>query len=551
MNAFQNLNKLAPDVVWSSPLAIVVFDMNYSIQLWNPAAETLFGWKKEDVLGKPFPTVSAHEGEKNEFVELMESVKQEETLLIRRTRRPRKDGSILDVSISVSPLRANGSKVIGAIGIFADITSHKQSEDLYKTLAESSYAGVYVVQNGKFQFINRNAAAYAGYTIQEIIGRDADSVIHPDDKNLAKVNSTLMLIGKRISPYEFRIVSKNGQIRWIMETVTPICYNGENAILGNSMDITERRQMEQALRQNEERYRAILENIEDGYYEIDLQGNFVLFNDACEGIFGYRKAELNGMSFRQITDPETAVKVYEILNRVCTTGKSEKGAEWELVRKDGTKGYMEASISLIRDAADQPTGFRGIIHDVTARKEAERMIAHMAYHDHLTGLPNRSLFNDRLNVALAQSQRKDLNFALLILDLDGFKDVNDTFGHSMGDRILQSVGTRLSKLLRKSDTVARMGGDEFLILLQEISSPENAYVTVRKIMKVFQKPFTIGRRSRLVTTSIGMAVYPEDGEDAENLMKHADAALYRAKREGRNQYRRYLPLIDKDALPSA
>jgi diguanylate cyclase (GGDEF)-like protein len=189
-----------------------------------------------------------------------------------------------------------------------------------------------------------------------------------------------------------------------------------------------------------------------------------------------------------------------------------------------------------------------MLRDVTERIKAEEIIRHMAYHDPLTGLPNRILFNDRLSMAIIHSQRKKLRFALLILDLDHFKQVNDTFGHSVGDGLLRSVGTRLQNLLRKSDTVARMGGDEFLILLQDISRPESAVTIAGKILKEFKKPFVVEPHTLTVTTSIGIAVYPDDGEDGETLMIHADAALYRAKREGRNRCHSYLPLIDADML---
>jgi diguanylate cyclase (GGDEF)-like protein len=222
--------------------------------------------------------------------------------------------------------------------------------------------------------------------------------------------------------------------------------------------------------------------------------------------------------------------------------------EWEVLKKDGSKGHVEASVSLVRNRAGDPMGFRGIVHDITARKESEAAIRHLAYHDVLTGLPNRILFGDRLSRAVAQAQRKGGKFALLMLDLDHFKDVNDSLGHTMGDRLLRSVGERLSGLLRKVDTVARMGGDEFLILLEDLSLSENAVTIARKILKSFDDPFRLGPHEVQVSTSIGIAVYPDDGDKDETLMRNADAALYCAKREGRQQYRRYLPLIDADSL---
>ena len=541
-----DFQRLYETIVRDSPLAIVALDRDGNILLWNPAAEALFGWEAEEVLGSPLTTVFPDERETEEFKRFLATFEQDESCSTRQTRLKRKDGATVDIGVSASPLREEGRSV-GIVVMIADITRHKQSEDLYKTIADGSYAGVYVVQKGKFVFINHKAAAYAGYTPEEMTGMKSFSIVHPEDKGFARLSASLMLKGKRSAPYAFRIITKDGQIRWIMETVTSILYNGERAILGNSMDITERKRIEEALRQSEERYRTILENIDDGYYETDLEGNFILFNEAFEMILGYSKGELAGMNYRKLLDGETAQAVPKTFARVCRTGKPERG-EWSVTKKDGSRGFLEVSVALIRNAAGEPTGFRGVIHDITARKEAERVITHMAYHDPLTGLPNRILFNDRLSMAIIHSQRKKLRFALLILDLDHFKQVNDTFGHSVGDGLLRSVGTRLQNLLRKSDTVARMGGDEFLILLQDISRPESAVTIAGKILKEFKKPFVVEPHTLTVTTSIGIAVHPDDGEDGETLMIHADAALYRAKREGRNRCHSYLPLIDADML---
>ncbi len=547
-DSFGDSNGISRMVIQSSPLAVIVLDTDNRVRLWNPAAEAVFGWRLEEVLGRVLPTVPPDGPEQSEFKMLLENVKRGNSLVIQRTRNRRKNGDFLDVSVSLAPLRNEGGQTIGVTGVIADITEHKQTEDLYKTLANSSYAGVYVVEKGFFQFINRNAAAYAGYTAEEMLGMESIGIVHPDDRKTARGNAALMLKGERSAPYEFRIVTKDGQIRWILETVTPIHYQGKRAILGNTMDVTERRETERALRESEERYRTIIENIEDGYYEVDLKGNFIFFNDACKAILGYEKDEMVGVNYRKMADAGIAGKVFEFFNRVYTTGKPEKRVEWETMKKDGSRTHVEASISLIRNAESEPTGFRGIVHDITERKKTEQVIAHLAYHDPLTGLPNRILFKDRLAMAIAQSKRKELKFALLMLDLDKFKDINDTLGHSVGDRLLRSAGERLSGILRKVDTVARMGGDEFLILLNDMALEENASSIAQKILRIFQKPFILDQHERVVTTSIGIAVYPGDGDDEETLMKNVDVALYRAKREGRNRYRRYLPLIDADKL---
>jgi len=174
--------------------------------------------------------------------------------------------------------------------------------------------------------------------------------------------------------------------------------------------------------------------------------------------------------------------------------------------------------------------------EITERKRAEETIKHLAYHDALTGLPNRRLFNDRLNLALAHTQRSQQKLAVMLFDLDHFKEVNDTLGHGVGDQLLQVVSERLTNLLRKGDTVARMGGDEFMLLLPEIAQMEDVAKVAQKILEALREPFGFDGYELHITTSIGIALYPDDGEDGDTLMKNADIAMYRAKDQGRDNY---------------
>ena len=170
------------------------------------------------------------------------------------------------------------------------------------------------------------------------------------------------------------------------------------------------------------------------------------------------------------------------------------------------------------------------------RKRAEEIIRQLAYHDSLTGLPNRRLFNERLNLEMAHARRNQHKLTVMLLDLDNFKEVNDTLGHSIGDLLLQAVGERLRSLLRESDTVARMGGDEFMLILPEIAGGEDADKVAVKILEAFRKPFVFDGHETRITTSVGIALYPDDGEDGDTLMKNADIAMYRAKDRGRDDY---------------
>jgi len=170
------------------------------------------------------------------------------------------------------------------------------------------------------------------------------------------------------------------------------------------------------------------------------------------------------------------------------------------------------------------------------RRQAERKLAYGATHDSLTGLPNRALFGDRLHMALAQAQRNHRTLAVVLLDLDRFKGINDMLGHNVGDQLLEAVGKRLTSLMRKSDTVARWGGDEFILVLPEIARVEDVAKVSRRTLEAFRKPFVLGSHRLHITASIGIATYPNDGEDADTLIKNADTAMYRAKEQGRNNY---------------
>jgi diguanylate cyclase (GGDEF)-like protein/PAS domain S-box-containing protein len=298
-------------------------------------------------------------------------------------------------------------------------------------------------------------------------------------------------------------------------------------------------QTKEALHASEEKYRNILEQIEEGYYEVDLAGNFTFFNNRVSQILGYSVEELKSMNNRRYMDKENSKKVFLNYNEVYRTGLPKNNLDAELIKKDRKKMYAGISITLIRDSSGLPVGFRGIIHDITERRHAEEKIRQLAYHDSLTGLPNRKLFSDRWGIALAQSQRNQQKVGIAMLDLDNFKKVNDTLGHDAGDLLLQAAAKRLSAALRKGDTVARFGGDEYVLIIPDLKTTEDTIPVAQKIVDSFRKPFLIGTQQLFVTTSIGIAVYPNDGTDGDILLKNADKAMYQAKQTGRNRYKLY------------
>jgi len=258
---------------------------------------------------------------------------------------------------------------------------YRESESIYKKLVESSLQGIVIAQGLPPRLIYANPAisrmlGYSSDELNSLTSEQIENLLHPDDR-LKFFNQYKDLLEEKSkgANYEIRRIRKDGNTVWLELSATQIEYNGEPAVLATYIDNTERKRAEKTLRESEEKYRTILENIEDGYFEVDLAGNFTFFNDAICRMLGYFRDEMMGMNNRKYTDPENAIKLYQAFNNVYRTGIPVKGFEWEVIRKDGAKRYSEVSISLIRNSKGQPIGFRGIARDTTERKKAEEALA--------------------------------------------------------------------------------------------------------------------------------------------------------------------------------
>jgi diguanylate cyclase (GGDEF)-like protein/PAS domain S-box-containing protein len=318
--------------------------------------------------------------------------------------------------------------------------------------------------------------------------------------------------------------------------------------VGIIQDITELKRAEKELRKSEEKYRNILESIEEGYYEVALNGNLTFCNRSMCQIWGYSKDELIGMNYRQFSDEENSAMIFRTFNQVYKTHDSAKGVDWYIVRKDGEKRYIETSVSLLKDSTDTPTGFKGVVRDITERREAEDKIRYLAFYDNLTGLANRALFREHWSKIQPYAQRRLKKVAVFFIDLDHFKHINDTLGHPCGDKVLISVAERLKNMLRHSDIlsrshddqqatlVSRVGGDEFTLLATDIATTDQIASLADRILEILGQPLQLENQLISLTASIGISVYPEDGLDIDILLKNADTAMYAAKAGGRNNY---------------
>ncbi len=302
----------------------------------------------------------------------------------------------------------------------------------------------------------------------------------------------------------------------------------------------ERKTMEDALFVEKERAQVTLKCIGDAVACTDSAGNITFLNLVAEKMTGWSLKEALGRPMSE------AFQILDATSRVPTPNPMEMAVGQNrtlhlplnciLIRRDGTEIPIEDSVAPIHDSQGQATGAVIVFRDVSATRAMARQMTHSAEHDFLTGLPNRMLLNDRVSQAIAMAPRHGKKVAVLFLDLDGFKHINDSLGHPIGDKLLQSIAKRLVACVRNSDTVSRQGGDEFVVLLSEVDQPEGTAITARRMLQAIAEAHSIDQHDLHVTTSIGVSIYPDDGLDAETLIKNADTAMYQAKENGRQSY---------------
>ena len=462
----------------------------------------------------------------------------------------RRDGATKHLEASVSLRRDSRGAPTGFHGIMRDVTERKQMEETlrhnqekYRAMIETIQDGYFEVDlTGAFTFVNDVICRHMRYSREELLGLGNRQF--QDRVNARKAYEAFVNVyntGIPVKAFEMEVIRKDGtkQISEVSISLIRDSRGQPVGFRGISRDICDRKEMEESLRQSEERYRSIIEQMEDGYFELDLAGNFTFVNDAeCRNL-GYSRRELIGMNPRQYTDEKNAGALFALFNEVYKTGIPVKSYDLELVRKDGKKAFHAISASLIKGADGKPVGFRGIARDVSERKSQEEQIKYLATHDGLTELPNRLMFNQLLSHAVQGAKRYRKQFAVMFIDLDGFKVVNDTLGHDAGDRLLREIAVRFKHTLRAVDVAARLGGDEFVVMMEDIAAPEQAAVLAQRILEATGKPFGLASGECRVTASIGICVYPEAGEDEQTLMKNADTAMYRAKEEGKNNFQFY------------
>ena len=403
----------------------------------------------------------------------------------------------------------------------AAITPSIAAHEIINTMADALFV---CDADGQIRSVNRAAESVLGYSSDELVGRDIMRFVDDSEGDLSTMNFRHDVPASK----ERVFLAKDGQRVDLLLSISPVLQHGEPAgavLIGR--DIRERKTAEHLIRESELRYRLLFEANAAGVCVASIEGQIEDCNETFASMLGYGRNELIGGRLNEIYwRPADRDEMEKLLRE----SKTLNSVESELRRKDGVRLWVVQNLAMSADH------FHMTVVDISDRKRAEEQIEFHAYHDVLTLLPNRKLFMDRLRQNLTHCRRSGTPLAVMFIDLDEFKAVNDTLGHTAGDEVLLEMAKRLCGCVRADDTVARLGGDEFSIVLSELRRPEDAGRVAEKIIAAVQRPMAVGGIPVEVSASIGVALYPVDGMDAEALLRNADSAMYRAKEAGRNNY---------------
>lgn len=523
---------------------------------FNKAYEIFFGAAKEKLIGKTVfdlspPALAKIYYEKDQ--ELFEGGGDQRY----ESQVKNSFGETRDVIFNKAVLTDSQGAISGLIGAIYDITERKKAEEALRESEERIHAItnsakdaiIMMDNNGNISYWNPAAEHMLGYTGAEAMGKNLHELItpkrfipahlaaFPEFQKTGRGNA----IGKTL---ELAARRKDGREVDVALSLSAVKIEEVWHAVGIMQDITERKQAEAALRESEERYHFIADHTADHIWTMDLSMRFMYSSPAVIKILGYTAEELMTKTFDRFFTSESLVRAKEWLaEELAIEGNPETDPnristfQSEHHHKNGTLVWLESSLTFIRDTSMKPIGILGVSRDITERKKTEEQIQYMATHDLLTDLPSLRLARDRLSFALNMARRYKKAVAVMFIDLDGFKAVNDTLGHDAGDYVLRKVAQRMLSCVRETDTVARVGGDEFLIIATEINTPGNAAQIAEKVIQLVSKPIIFEGQQTSVGASIGIALFPDQGEDMDQLIKLADEAMYSVKNAGKNGFR--------------
>ncbi len=510
-------------IMFLDPEGTILF-INHGIAMWNG----------EDALGQSiYDNLSEHDADRfNQCFDKVLSSGQSEQLVLQFLSQ---DEQAYTYEMRIYPVKED-NKIIALITDTRDVTeqvqqqvSIEQSHALLNTVISNSPViilafddkGIFTLSEGKgLESLGSKPGSVVGESIFDIY-KNYPQVLQDAETALTgvMVESVVKINDRTFQTHYNPILNEQGQV---------------NAVIGVANDITTMTQIESQMRI----ISTALEQTTDVIMVTDVVGTIEYVNPSFEAITGYSQSEALGQNPRILKSDKQEPDFYE--NMWATILKGENFSDVFInTRKDGSIYYEEKTITPVRTESKEITHFISTGKDISERMRTQERLHYMAHHDALTKLPNRTLFLDRLHQAMARAHWHNRLIAVIFMDLDQFKEVNDNFGHEVGDQLLIQLTQRLSSSVRSGDTVARFGGDEFAVLLDDIASEQDVSLLAKKILDTLAPPFNVQGHESLVTASIGVSIFPSDGNDSETLLRNADVAMYRAKHLGRNNYQFY------------
>ncbi|MEE9354086.1 MAG: PAS domain S-box protein [Methylococcaceae bacterium] len=547
---FRNLVETTSDWIWE-------VNCNAIYTYVSPHCHEILGYDPDELIGKtPFDLMSNEESKrvKKKFAEI---VKEERAFVNLENTNLHKKGHAVILETSGVPYFDQNGQLLGYRGVDQDITQRKQVEEAltvtshsYKTLIDYAPEALAILDldDNLFQDANENAIKLFGMTREEFFKCSPVDISPPFQANgqdtVAAVQDHLAEIENGgQTTFEWLHHNAQGELLSCEVRLVKLPTTRRNLVRCSVIDISDRKKTEAALAESEQRFRQLFEKIPNIAVQGYNQDRVVIFwNKASERLYGYSKEEAVGAKLEQLIIPVDMVdNVKQAIQQWLSDDVPIQSSELDLRHKDGSQVPVYSSHIMLDNNAGEPEMYC-IDIDLTERRKAQAEIEQLAYFDMLTNLPNRRLLLDRINEEIAVAERHLIHGAILYLDLDNFKTINDSLGHSAGDALLQKVATLMENQLRSEDTVARLGGDEFVVLLKELdetaeTAVNEALLVAEKIQASFSRPIAIDENELYVTTSIGISLFSTDNNIADDVLNQADTAMYRAKEKGRNNIR--------------
>ena len=548
------------EVVQQLVVPTFVLDAEGKVIVWNKACETLTGMVSSEVLGTRNHWRAFYGIERPCLADLMVEDRLEEidhfypiyhqSLEVAQGVHTENwcvmplRGNQLYLEIDAGPIRDEEGNIVAVVETLRDMTLRQSAESRLRTMFECSPDPVWIIEDGRFVECNDSAIHTLGYASKDQFLNTHPSQlsppVQPDGEDSYSKAERMMALArdKGLHRFEWIHTRADGSTFTAEVTLSVIDLAGRQAIYCAWRDISDRKRAEDALRL----YAKVFENSGEAILITDRNNRIIAVNQALERDSGYRPEELLGKDPRVLSAHKTPRETYQLMWAALHESGYWQGELWDL-RKDGMIYPKWAAISAIHDAKGELTNYIASFTDISERKAAEARIDHLAHHDALTGLFNRYSLENRLAQSLLAARRENQQLAVIFIDLDRFKVINDTLGHHVGDLLLIEVANRLSACVRESDIVARLGGDEFVVTLTSLANDMDAALVAKKIVATLGDTYEIEGKQLHTTPSVGISLFPANGEDVDTLMKKADTAMYHAKEKGRNNFQFFSPAM--------